>query len=72
MDPTVPVAYGYLGAAFAEALQGDGLLVLGRGLGLPILVARFLRLYCVEGRRLVFCLNMCEEEVRTPNLAIAS
>jgi hypothetical protein len=43
--------------------QEDGLVVLGKGLGLPLLLARMLRLYG-DHKRLVFCLNATGDEVR--------
>ena len=48
----------YLQEAFEQLLDGDGLMVMGRGLGLQRLIARFLRMYCEENKNLVLCLNM--------------
>ena len=60
-----PTSSSFLAAAFRELLQEDGLLVLGRGLGLRLVLAKFLRLYSDRdrwGNRLVFCLNASGEE----------
>lgn len=54
--------HAYLAKAFAELLREDGLLVFGRGLGLQIIVSKFLRLYG-DRKRLVFVLNASTEEV---------
>ena len=51
---------GYLSQVFEELLREDGLTVLGRGLGLRLLVSKFLQLYGDAqrwGNRLVFLLN---------------
>jgi len=48
----------YLQEAFEQLLDGDGLMVMARGLGLQRLIARFLRMYCENTQNLVICLNM--------------
>ena len=40
-----PASSSFLGLAFRELLEEDGLLVLGRGLGLRLVLAKFLQLF---------------------------
>ena len=49
----------YLLPAFEELFEDDGLLVMGRGLGILQLYSKFIRYYSSKtvGRKLVLCLN---------------
>lgn len=48
---------GFHKQIFADLLEEDGLLAMGKGLGLERIVASFVRLYC-DPKRLVFVLNV--------------
>jgi DNA excision repair protein ERCC-4 len=48
---------GFHKQIFADLLEEDGLLAMGKGLGLERIIASFVRLYC-DPKRLVFVLNM--------------
>jgi hypothetical protein len=48
---------GFHKQILADMLEEDGLLAMGKGLGLERIVASFIRLYC-EPQRLVFVLNV--------------
>lgn len=49
----------YLKGAFTELFAEDGLVVMGRGLGIAKLFGKFAQYYSSKegGRKLVFCLN---------------
>jgi len=62
------LALPFLGGAFASLLAEDALVVLGRGLGGRVLLARFLRHHCgaagADGGDLVLVLNVPDAEAR--------
>ena len=45
--PTV-MSLKYLKQAFKETLEHDGVLVMAKGLGLYIMVSKFMRLFCLH------------------------
>lgn len=53
----------YLTHAFSELYKDDGLLVIGKGLGIQTLLIKFLKSYSVSktNKKTVLCLNMPEE-----------
>jgi hypothetical protein len=49
----------YLQQAFKQQMDEDGLLVMGKGLGLHRVIARTLRMYAEDPKALVICLCLC-------------
>ena len=65
---------GYLKSAFKELFAEDGLMVMGRGLGIDNLFAKFAQYYSSKesGRKLVFCLNCTGVEESLRDLFLTS
>lgn len=65
----------YLKSAFQELFAEDGLLVMGKGLGINSLYGKFAQYYSSKknGRKVVFCLNCSgiEESLRDYMLPIS-
>lgn len=64
----------YLKAAFDELFAEDGLMVMGRGLGIDKLFGKFAQYHSHPGehRKLVFCLNCTGIEDQLASLFMAS
>jgi hypothetical protein len=55
----------YLKEAFEELYKQDGLTVMGKGLGINRLLAKFIQLYCSKQmqKRLIFCVNCSNDMI---------
>lgn len=71
----------YLQSAFKELFEEDGLLVMGRGLGMNVLYSKFLQHFAAKPvtdssqpsqHRLVFCLNLHGHEEAMMQLLLAN
>ena len=67
----------FINSAFQELFRDDGLMVMGRGLGIQRLYAKLVQVYSIAQRKIVFCINAAEwltyilntlKELNTPEL----